>query len=76
MGYLFTKLRLSLPTMIVAFFLGSLLEHKIRQSLIISRGDWTIFIDRPIACCFFAMTVFVTLFYIVRLTRGRKTAKQ
>ena len=75
-GYLFTKLRLSLPTMIVAFFLGSLLEHKIRQSLIISRGDWTIFIDRPIACCFFAMTVFVTLFYIVRLTRGRKTAKQ
>ena len=74
-GYLFTKLRLSLPTMIVAFFLGSLLEHKIRQSLTISRGDWTIFIDRPIACCFFAMTVFITLFYIVRLTRGRKAVK-
>ena len=74
-GYLFSKLRLSLPTMIVAFFLGSLLEHKIRQSLTISRGDWTIFIDRPIACCFFVLTVFITLFYIVRLTRGRKAAR-
>ena len=63
------------PTMIVAFFLGSLLEHKIRQSLTISRGDWTIFIDRPIACCFFVLTVFITLFYIVRLTRGRKAAR-
>lgn len=64
-----------MPTMIVAFFLGSLLEHKIRQSLSISRGDWTIFVDRPIAFCFLAMTVFVTLFYIIRLTRGRNAAR-
>ncbi|MGN1038248.1 MAG: tripartite tricarboxylate transporter permease [Mailhella sp.] len=74
-GYVFQKLRLSLPTIIVSFFLGSLLEHKIRQTMLISRGDWTIFLSRPIACVFLALTVFAVLFYIVRLTRGRLAAR-
>lgn len=65
-GYAFTKLKLSLPTMIVAFFLGTMLEHKMRQSLSISRGDWTVFVDRPIAALFLALTVGIVLFYIFR----------
>ena len=72
LGYALTKLRISLPTMIVAFFLGSLLEHKMRQSLLISRGDWTVFLDRPIACAFLLLTVAIILLYIVRHGFGKK----
>lgn len=73
-GYAFAKFRLSLPTMIVAFFLGSMLEHKMRQSLRISRGDWTVFVDRPIAAAFLALTVAVLLFYIYRRTQHTRKA--
>ncbi|WP_294448219.1 tripartite tricarboxylate transporter permease [uncultured Mailhella sp.] len=72
LGYALTKLRISLPTMIVAFFLGSLLEHKMRQSLLISRGDWTVFLDRHIACAFLLLTVAIILLYIVRHGFGQK----
>jgi putative tricarboxylic transport membrane protein len=71
LGYVLNKLKISLPTMIVAFFLGSLLEHKIRQSLSISRNDWTIFIDRPIACAFLVLTVFTIAFFMYRHIRNR-----
>ena len=73
-GYTLHKLRISLPTLIVAFFLGALLEHKIRQSMSISRGDWMIFIDRPIACAFLCMTAAVILFYIYRHIRPARSA--
>ncbi len=72
LGYVLTKLKISLPTLIVAFFLGSLLEHKMRQSLLISRGDWTIFLNRPIACAFLLLTVAIILLYIVRHGFGKK----
>ncbi len=73
-GYTLSKLKISMPTLIVAFFLGALLEHKIRQSLSIARGDWTIFISRPISCAFLTMTVLVILFYIYRHVRPARTA--
>lgn len=75
-GYAFNKLKLSLPTMIVAFFLGSMLEHKVRQSLSISRGDWSVFVNRPIAALFLALTAGIILFYIFRRVenRGREKA--
>ena len=73
-GYALSKLRISMPTLIVAFFLGALLEHKIRQSLSISRGDWMIFVDRPISCAFLVMTALVILFYICRHVRPGRAA--
>lgn len=72
LGYVLTKLRISLPTVIVAFFLGSLLEHKIRQSLLISRNDWMVFVNRPIACVFLILTLSAIFFYLVRLGFNRK----
>ena len=74
-GYALHKLRISMPTLIVAFFLGALLEHKIRQSLSISRGDWMIFVNRPIACAFLAMTALVIFFYIYRHVRPARAAQ-
>ncbi|MFD2238020.1 tripartite tricarboxylate transporter permease [Aureimonas populi] len=48
-GLLF--LRLGLPTAPLAFglILGPILEENLRRSLMLSRGSWSIFLDRPIA---------------------------
>lgn len=65
-GYLANKFRLSLPVLIVAFFLGSMLEHKIRQTLTISRGDWSIFFTHPISCLFLILTILAILYYLYK----------
>jgi putative tricarboxylic transport membrane protein len=66
LGYIFTKLRINLPTIIVAFFLGPLFERKIRQALTISGGDATVFFTRPIALAFFILTIVGVIFLIRR----------
>lgn len=69
LGYALTKLGLNLPTLIVAFFLGQLLEEKVRQSLIISNGDWSIFFTRPIALLFAVLAIVVVSIYILRIRK-------
>ncbi len=64
LGYILTKLQINLPTIIVAFFLGPLFERKIRQALLISGGDISIFFTRPISLAFFVLTVCGVAFLI------------
>jgi putative tricarboxylic transport membrane protein len=71
LGYVFTKLRINLPTIIVAFFLGPLFERKIRQALTISGGDATVFFTRPISLAFFILTIIGVIFLIRRKTKMR-----
>jgi putative tricarboxylic transport membrane protein len=66
LGYFLTKLQINLPTIIVAFFLGPLFERKIRQALLISGGDISIFFTRPISLAFFLLTIFGVIFLISR----------
>lgn len=71
-GYAANKLKLSLPVLIVAFFLGSMLEHKIRQTLSITNNDWSVFVTRPISCLFLALTLLTIVFHVVRYYRRQK----
>lgn len=71
LGYILTKLKFSLPPIIVAFFLGSLFERKIRQSLLISGGSFSIFFTRPIALAFFLLTIFGVIFLISRRKKDK-----
>jgi putative tricarboxylic transport membrane protein len=66
LGYIFTKLNLNLPTIIVAFFLGPLFERKIRQALLIAGGDVTIFFTRPICLIFLGLTIIGVIFLLSR----------
>ena len=71
LGYILTKLQINLPTIIVAFFLGPLFERKIRQALLISGGDISIFFTRPIALAFFLLTIFGVIFLISRRKKDK-----
>jgi putative tricarboxylic transport membrane protein len=48
-GYLAEKFGYSLAPLVLAFVLGPLMETSLRQSLIISQGDFSIFVARPIS---------------------------
>jgi putative tricarboxylic transport membrane protein len=62
LGYAFKKLDIPLAPMILTLILGPLMETSLRQSLEISRGDFSILLTRPISAGLIAVaTLFVAL---------------
>jgi putative tricarboxylic transport membrane protein len=59
-GYLFKKFNYEAAPMILAFILGSMFELNLRQSLILSKGSFSIFFTRPISAV--AVTLAILLF--------------
>jgi putative tricarboxylic transport membrane protein len=60
-GYLMKKLSLDAAPMVLAFVLGPMMETALRQSLIKSRGSFSIFFTRPISatCLIIAIILMV-----------------
>jgi putative tricarboxylic transport membrane protein len=52
LGYLMKKFEYEPAPLVLAFVLGPMFENALRQSLIISRGDLSIFFTRPISALF------------------------
>jgi putative tricarboxylic transport membrane protein len=49
LGYLMRKFGYEPAPLVLAFVLGPMLENNLRKSLILSQGDFTIFLERPIS---------------------------
>jgi putative tricarboxylic transport membrane protein len=49
LGYLMRKFGYEPAPLVLAFVLGPMLENNLRKALILSHGDFTIFIERPIS---------------------------
>ena len=49
LGYLFLKFGCEPAPLLLGFVLGPLLEEQLRRAMLISRGNWAVFIDRPIS---------------------------
>jgi putative tricarboxylic transport membrane protein len=72
-GYVLNKLEFPLPPIVLGMVLGPLVEKTLRQSLLISDGDFAIFVTRPISIVFLLMTVLSVIFAI---RRQRKVNQQ
>lgn len=69
LGYIMRKVELPLPPMVIAFLLAPMLEIALRQSLILSDGNPTIFIARPIAAGFLILAVIAALSIVYGLMK-------
>jgi len=61
-GYLFFLANLPHAPLAFGLILGPVLEENLRRSLIISRGSWTIFLERPVSL-FLIMFCLLVLFW-------------
>ncbi|MFJ4288946.1 tripartite tricarboxylate transporter permease [Cupriavidus sp. NPDC089707] len=48
-GYLFIKLRCEPAPLLLGFVLGPMMEENFRRSLLLSRGDFSVFVTRPLS---------------------------
>ena len=72
LGYLMRKFGYEPAPLVLAFVLGPMLENNLRKSLILSHGDFTIFIERPIsATCLVLAAVALAAPLLPALARRR-----
>ncbi|CAM8669175.1 Protein of unknown function DUF112, transmembrane [Comamonadaceae bacterium] len=48
-GYLFIKLGTEPAPLLLGFILGPMMEEYLRRALLLSRGDWSVFVTRPLS---------------------------
>jgi putative tricarboxylic transport membrane protein len=70
LGYLMKKFRYDGAPLILALVLGQRLETSLRRSLIMSQGDFSIFVTRPISLCFLILAALLLIIPV--LTQRRK----
>ncbi|MFZ1101291.1 MAG: tripartite tricarboxylate transporter permease [Hyphomicrobiaceae bacterium] len=77
LGYIFLKLGCEAAPFILGFVLGPLMEENLRRSMVISEGDPTIFLTRPISLGLILATVGLVLLIVVpRFRKTREAAFQ
>ncbi len=72
LGYAFMKLDCEPAPFILGFILGPLLEENFRRAMLISRGDFSIFVTHPISAGFLLAGLVLLVIMIVPSIRKRK----
>jgi putative tricarboxylic transport membrane protein len=70
LGYLLRRWAYEGAALLLALVLGPKLEVAFRQSLMISHGDFGIFVDRPVSLAFLLATLAFLLLPLARAWRG------
>jgi putative tricarboxylic transport membrane protein len=72
-GYVAKKFQFETAPFILAVVIGPMMEKAFRQSLIMSQGDFSEFITRPISGVIFGIAIFLLVFPLI--TKGAKREK-
>ncbi len=48
-GYIFYKIGCEPAPLLLGFILGPMMEENLRRALLLSRGDWSVFVTRPLS---------------------------
>lgn len=72
LGYILKKLDFPITPIILALVLGGILEENFRRALIVSNGDYTVFVTQPISAILLVMAALSLLspFILNRLSRS------
>jgi TctA family transporter len=74
LGYLFMKFKCEAPPLLLGFVLGPMMEENFRRALLLSRGDYTVFVTRPLSASLLAAAAFLVV--IVLLPAFKKTREE
>jgi putative tricarboxylic transport membrane protein len=76
-GFIFVKLKCEPAPLILGFILGPMMEENLRRALLISRGDFSVFVSKPISLGFLiASLALLALITVPGVLKLRKTAMQ
>lgn len=74
LGYIMLRFDYPRLPLVIALFLGEVVEVNFRQSMMIARDDWTIFFTRGLSLTLFMLIVFSLSIPLIRRLRNRAEA--
>lgn len=72
MGYYFKKWECEPAPLLMGFILGDLMEEYLRRALTISRGDWMVFIERPLSATLLAIAALLLIVVALPFIRKKR----
>ncbi len=72
LGFLWMKLECSPVPLMLGFVLGPMMEENLRRAMLISRGDPTVFLTRPLSLAFVIATVLILVAMSAPAMRKRR----
>jgi len=74
-GYLFYKLGVEPAPLLLGFVLGPMMEENLRRALLLSRGDWTTFVTRPLSSgLLIAAALLIVIVSLPSISKRREVA--
>ncbi len=71
-GFALRKAGFPLAPLVIGMVLSEMIENSLRQGLLLTRGSFLAFFERPIALTLFILTAFLLVWPAIRWLRGRK----
>ncbi len=76
-GYLFIKLGTEPAPLLLGFILGPMMEENLRRALLLSRGDWSVLVTRPLSASLLAVAlVLIIIVALPAVKSSREVAFQ
>lgn len=70
LGYLLMLLRFEAAPLLLGYILGPMVEENLRRTLLISRGDPSVFFERPISATLLYVTLAMLVWTLFKFVRG------
>ena len=71
-GYAFLKLGCEPAPLLLGFILGPMMEEYLRRALLLSRGDWSVFVTRPLSAGLLAAAVLMLVVVLLPAVRNKR----
>lgn len=73
-GFAMLRLGFEAAPLLMGFILGPMLEENLRRSLLLSRGDPAIFLERPVSAVFLGLAILLLAWVIWGIVRPKRPA--
>jgi len=74
-GYAFYKLSCEAAPLLLGFILGPMMEENLRRALLLSRGDWSTFLSRPLSAgLLIAAALMIVVVAMPQISKKREVA--
>ena len=71
-GYVFHKLGAEPAPLLLGLILGPMMEENLRRALLLSRGDWSVFVTRPISAGLLAGAVLLLVIVLLPAVKSKR----
>ena len=71
-GYLFNKLGMEPAPLLLGFILGPMMEENLLRALLLSRGDWSVFVTRGLSASLLAVAAFLLVIVLLPAIKRKR----